>query len=136
MDDLGELIEQLQALRNNAYMLYCPAVDEVLSGEVADINDITSVLDGLCDFCDEDRFLQIGISHSLASHHSAFSRRREASSEFVSSFIPFTPIEIVSLTRTYYPLHPRHYYNAALRCGAHCLSTTLLYSHINLASRI
>lgn len=39
-------------------------------------------------------------------------------------------------TRTYYPLHPRHYYNAALRCGAHCLSTTLLYSHINLASRI
>jgi hypothetical protein len=59
MDDLGELIEQLQALRNNAYMLYCPAVDEVLSGEVADINDITSVLDGLCDFCDEDRFLEL-----------------------------------------------------------------------------
>jgi hypothetical protein len=84
MDDLGELIEQLQALRNNAYMLYCPAVDEVLSGEVADINDITSVLDGLCDFCDEDRFLEL--YRKVWQAHLSI-KKTQALSESMSTYI-------------------------------------------------
>lgn len=59
VDELGELLEQMQFLRNAAYEKYSIAAEEVVSGKITDIDAIEKIMDGLCDFGDEERFLNL-----------------------------------------------------------------------------
>lgn len=59
MEELSGVLEQLQALRNAAYEKYSFATEEVVSGKITDIVTIEKIMDGLCDFGDEERFLNL-----------------------------------------------------------------------------
>lgn len=57
LGELREIIEQLHALRDIAYEQFEASTKAILEARITDIHSIKTVLDSLCDFCDEDRFL-------------------------------------------------------------------------------
>jgi hypothetical protein len=59
IEDISGIIEQLNALRDTAFIHYSRLVDDIVTDQITSIKDIDKVMDGLCDFCDEDRFLKI-----------------------------------------------------------------------------
>lgn len=59
MDELSGLLKQMQALRNTAYEKYSVVTEEVASGKITDIVTIEKIMDGLCDFGDEERFINL-----------------------------------------------------------------------------
>jgi len=56
MKSIGETVKQLTALTDVAFKQYESAVDSVIGGEIPDENNIETILDGLLDFCEEERF--------------------------------------------------------------------------------
>lgn len=54
-----EVVERINDLRDLAYAQYLPAVDEVLAGRITDKNQIEHILDGILDFGDDPRFLDL-----------------------------------------------------------------------------
>ncbi len=56
MDDLHRAIEQISVLSDTAYSQYSAAVELVLSDQITEPRDVSRILDGLCDFCGEERF--------------------------------------------------------------------------------
>lgn len=56
-DALIPLLKDLACLKDSAYAQYSELTDQILSTPAGSIERICSVLDGLCDFCDEERFL-------------------------------------------------------------------------------
>lgn len=59
LSELTETIESLGKIRESAYRLYSEAVEAILSDRITDPNHIERIMDGLLDFCDEDRFIEI-----------------------------------------------------------------------------
>lgn len=56
-DALIPLFKDLARLKDTAYAQYSDLTDQIISKPAGDIVRICVVLDGLCDFCDEERFL-------------------------------------------------------------------------------
>lgn len=56
---IGSLGQDLQTLRDRAYNQYSAFVGQVLNGQISDKQSIERIMDGLLDFCDEERFISI-----------------------------------------------------------------------------
>lgn len=59
LKNVREVVERINNLRDLAYAQYLPAVDEVLAGRITDKNQIEHILDGILDFGDDPRFLDL-----------------------------------------------------------------------------
>ena len=59
LQSVKELALQINDLRNRAYRQYSALVQQVLSDQISDKESIEKILDGLLDFCDEERFIDM-----------------------------------------------------------------------------
>jgi len=59
MKELEKTIQALNRLRDSAFAQYSALVDSVLRDEITNQQQLERIMDGLLDFCDEERFLQI-----------------------------------------------------------------------------
>lgn len=59
LKELEKTIQALNRLRDSAFAQYSTLVDSVLRNEITDQRQLERIMDGLLDFCDEERFLQI-----------------------------------------------------------------------------
>lgn len=66
LSDIKQIAAQISELRNLAYGQYRQAVDDVLTGRMTDKKQIQQVLDGLLDFGDDPRCLEL--SKKLCRH--------------------------------------------------------------------
>lgn len=67
---------------DTAYDQYSAAVELVLSGQIADLNEVSKILDGLCDFGDEERFVEL---YSKVCKH-VYYRYSELVGDYVNIF--------------------------------------------------
>ncbi len=56
---IDETIARLKALMDIAYEQYASCVNAIIRDELTDIVQIEKVMDGLCDFGDDERFLEL-----------------------------------------------------------------------------
>lgn len=64
--EIDEVVKQIKGLYDLAYTQYSHAVDEVISGRLTDEKQIEHILDGIIDFGDDLRFLEL--SKRLCRH--------------------------------------------------------------------
>ena len=64
--EIDEVVKQIKGLYDLAYTQYSHAVDEVISGRLTDEKQIAHILDGIIDFGDDLRFLEL--SKRLCRH--------------------------------------------------------------------
>lgn len=58
-DIIQELANRLRSLRDEAFTQYSRLVEQVLNDRITDKRDLERIMDGLLDFCDEERFIEI-----------------------------------------------------------------------------
>lgn len=56
---VNEIAESIHHLRNTAYYHYATLVKQVMQNKITGEMNIELIMDGLLDFCDEDRFIEI-----------------------------------------------------------------------------
>ena len=56
LNGLGGIVEEINGLRDLAYVQYSKAVNEVLAGRITDGREIEHILDGIMDFGEDIRF--------------------------------------------------------------------------------
>lgn len=66
MEELRNIVEGISNLRDTAYAHYSLLVERVLKDQITDEQQLEQIMDGLCDFCDEIRF--IDLYRSLCRH--------------------------------------------------------------------
>ena len=66
MEELHGIVEGIRKLRDTAYAYYSLLVEQVLKEQITDEQQLEKIMDGLCDFCDEIRF--IDLYRSLCRH--------------------------------------------------------------------
>ena len=66
MEELRNIVEGISNLRDTAYAHYSLLVEQVLKDQITDKQQLEQIMDGLCDFCDEIRF--IDLYRSLCRH--------------------------------------------------------------------
>lgn len=54
-----EIAESIHHLRNTAYYHYTALVKQVIQNQITSEMHIELIMDGLLDFCDEERFIEI-----------------------------------------------------------------------------
>ena len=59
IEQLRGLAEQINAIRDRAFSEYTHAVSMVVTGRITDAKTIERIADGLSDFCDEERFIEL-----------------------------------------------------------------------------
>ncbi len=59
MASISGIVAELNALMDAAYVQYSSCVDAIVRDELTDIVQIEKVMDGLCDFGDDERFLEL-----------------------------------------------------------------------------
>ena len=59
MDELHGIAEGINKLRDTAYSHYSSLVEQVLRDRITDEQQLERIMDGLCDFCDEIRFIEL-----------------------------------------------------------------------------
>ena len=59
LNEIKEIVEGITSLTNAAYQHYSALVDAVLRDEVTDAKQIERIMDGLVDFGDDNRFIDI-----------------------------------------------------------------------------
>ena len=82
LSDIKEIAAQIQDLRDLAYAQYSRAVDAILAGRMTDRKQVEQLLDGLLDFCDEPRFLEL--TKKLCRH--IYYKYPELVGDFVNMF--------------------------------------------------
>lgn len=58
-DIMQELADRLRSLRDEAFTQYSRLVEQVLNDRITDKREMERIMDGLLDFCDEERFIEI-----------------------------------------------------------------------------
>jgi len=58
-DIMQELADRLRSLRDEAFTQYSRLVEQVLNDRITDNRELERIMDGLLDFCDEERFIEI-----------------------------------------------------------------------------
>ena len=66
LEDLKSTVEVIGKLRDTAYARYSELVGLVLENQITDERRLEQIMDGLCDFCDESRFIEL--YRSLCRH--------------------------------------------------------------------
>lgn len=66
LEDLKSIVEVIGKLRDTAYAKYSELVGLVLENQITDERHLEQIMDGLCDFCDESRFIEL--YRSLCRH--------------------------------------------------------------------
>lgn len=66
MEELHDIVEGISKLRDAAYTHYSLLVEQVLKDRITDEQQLERIMDGLCDFCDEIRFIEL--YRSLCRH--------------------------------------------------------------------
>jgi hypothetical protein len=82
LSDIKQIADQIQDLRDLAYAQYSRAVDAILAGRMTDRKQVEQLLDGLLDFCDEPRFLEL--TKKLCRH--IYYKYPELVGDFVNMF--------------------------------------------------
>ncbi|MFR1479445.1 MAG: hypothetical protein ACLSB9_29020 [Hydrogeniiclostridium mannosilyticum] len=59
MEELRNIVEGISNLRDTAYAHYSLLVERVLKDQITDEQQLEQIMDGLCDFCDEIRFIDL-----------------------------------------------------------------------------
>ena len=59
LEDLKNIVEEIGKLRDVAYAKYSELVRQVLESQITDEQRLEQIMDGLCDFCDENRFIEL-----------------------------------------------------------------------------
>ena len=59
LNEIREIVESITGLTNAAYLHYSALVDAVLRDEITDAKQIARIMDGLVDFGDDNRFIDI-----------------------------------------------------------------------------
>lgn len=59
LQSVKEVALQINDLRDRAYQQYSVLVKQVLSDQISNKQSIEKIMDGLLDFCDEERFIDI-----------------------------------------------------------------------------
>lgn len=59
LQSVEDIALQIKNLRDRAYQQYSDLVKQILSGQISDMQSIEKIMDGLLDFCDEERFIDI-----------------------------------------------------------------------------
>jgi len=59
LDDLKDIFSGIENLKNTAYQQYSALVDAIIHDQIADEKKIEQIMDGLLDFGDEVRFIDI-----------------------------------------------------------------------------
>ena len=59
MDELQDIVKGIDRLRDAAYAQYSVLVEQVLEDQITEENRLEQIMDGLCDFCDESRFIEL-----------------------------------------------------------------------------
>lgn len=54
-----DVAEGINNLRNAAYKQYSALVDYVLANQITEELKLEQIMDELCDFCDEERFIEL-----------------------------------------------------------------------------
>lgn len=63
---IRDVAEGINKLRDAAYKQYSALIDQVLANKITEKHKLEQIMDGLCDFCDEERFLVL--YRSLCRH--------------------------------------------------------------------
>ena len=58
-EQIRELAQAMSALYDNAYQVYSDMVSSVLNDWITEEKDIEHIMDGLLDFCEDERFLKL-----------------------------------------------------------------------------
>lgn len=66
MEELKDIVEGISRLRDTAYSQYSVLVGQVLNDQITEEHRLEQIMDGLCDFCDERRFIEL--YRSLCRH--------------------------------------------------------------------
>lgn len=66
LDDLKDIVEGISKLRDAAYVKYSELVRQVLENQITDEQQLEQIMDGLCDFGNESRFIEL--YRSLCRH--------------------------------------------------------------------
>lgn len=66
MDELRDIVSGISKLRDAAYAQYSVLVEQVLENHITEEQRLEQIMDGLCDFCDESRFIEL--YRSLSRH--------------------------------------------------------------------
>ncbi len=59
LNTISETISSIDRLRDKAYQQYRSTVRMILQDEITEEKQIERIMDGLLDFCDEQRFLKL-----------------------------------------------------------------------------
>lgn len=59
LEELKETLDSYQQIRDTAYRQYSNLVSSVIHDRITEECQIERIMDGLLDFCDEDRFVEI-----------------------------------------------------------------------------
>lgn len=59
LEQIRELAQAMSALYDNAYQVYSDMVSSVLNDWITEEKDIEHIMDGLLDYCEDERFLQL-----------------------------------------------------------------------------
>lgn len=67
LSDISGIVEQMNGLRDIAFSQYTALVEDVIDDRITDIKAIERIMDGLCDFGDENRFIDLypGPNHRM-----------------------------------------------------------------------
>lgn len=72
MAELRNIVEGISKLRDTAYAHYSLLVEQVLKDQITDEQQLEQIMDGLCDFCDEIRFIDLyGTYEAIGPHFRA-----------------------------------------------------------------
>lgn len=63
---IRDVAEGINKLRDAAYKQYSVLIDQVLANQITEERKLEQIMDGLCDFCDEERFIEL--NRSLCRH--------------------------------------------------------------------
>lgn len=63
---IRDVAEGINKLRDAAYKQYSVLIDQVLANQITEERKLEQIMDGLCDFCDEERFIEL--YRSLCRH--------------------------------------------------------------------
>lgn len=89
LNEIKEIVEGITSLTNAAYQHYSALVDAVLRDEITDAKQIERIMDGLVDFGDDNRF--IDINRKLCRH--VYYNYPELVGEHVALFLAISKTE-------------------------------------------
>ena len=71
---IREIVQEISRLMDAAYQQYSRLVEQVLNGRITEEREIERIMDGLVDFGDDPRLLELYKTPALVGEHTALFR--------------------------------------------------------------